>query len=138
MWAFLSRDRDIGILLLRIWLGGVFIWVHGWPKLMGGTKVWAKLGTNLEMWGITFWPKFWGFMAMFTETACVLLFIIGFLFRPACLMLSIVMTVAAASIFYGRGSFAEDLKEASHAIEVGIVFFCFLFIGPGKYSVDKQ
>ncbi|RZK26274.1 MAG: DoxX family protein, partial [Flavobacterium sp.] len=27
---------------------------------------------------------------------------------------------------------------ASHAIELGIVFFSLIFIGPGKYSVDKK
>jgi putative oxidoreductase len=30
------------------------------------------------------------------------------------------------------------LVAASHAIEVGIVFLSLIFIGPGKYSVDRD
>jgi putative oxidoreductase len=30
------------------------------------------------------------------------------------------------------------LKAASHAWELGLVFFSMIFIGPGKYSVDKN
>jgi putative oxidoreductase len=53
----------------------------------------------------------------------------GVLFRPACLFLFLVMAVAAAMHFrHGDG-----LKIASHAIEDGIVFFGFMFIGPGRY-----
>ena len=30
------------------------------------------------------------------------------------------------------------VRDAAHAIEVGVVFFSLMFIGAGKYSVDKD
>ena len=32
----------------------------------------------------------------------------------------------------------QGINEASHAIELGIVFLSLIFIGPGKYSIDKK
>jgi putative oxidoreductase len=40
----------------------------------------------------------------------------------------------AANMHLGKG---EGILAASHAIELGILFFSLLFIGPGRYSVDK-
>jgi putative oxidoreductase len=146
MWAILSRNRDAGILILRILLGSVFLWVHGVPKLMGmesfggdPVKGWQWLGEKLELWAIS-WPppKFWGFLAMLTETGGVVLFILGLLFRPTCVLLVIVMAVAATYHFSAEKTFSSGLREASHAIEMGIVFFSMIFIGPGKYSIDRE
>jgi len=135
MWAFLSRNRDAGILLLRLGLGGLFIWVHGWPKLAGGVGRWKELGGAMEHVGITFWPVMWGFLGTMAETLGALLILIGLFFRPACLVLVITMTIAAITSYSKKGG---SLVEASHAIEVGIVFLSLIFIGPGKYSVDRD
>jgi putative oxidoreductase len=32
----------------------------------------------------------------------------------------------------------EGISEASHAIELGVVFLGLTLLGPGKYSVDKK
>jgi putative oxidoreductase len=135
MWAFLSRNRDAGLLLLRLGLGGFFIWVHGWPKLAGGVAKWKEVGGAMEHVGITFWPVMWGFLATLAETLGALLVAIGLFFRPACLVLAIAMTIAAISSYSNKGG---SLVGASHAIEVGIVFFSLIFIGAGKYSVDRD
>jgi putative oxidoreductase len=133
MWAFLSRNPAIGQLLLRIWLGGLFIYVYGWEKLAGGITKWREVGAAIKVIGIHFWLPFWGFMATMAETLCMALFVIGFAFRPACLLITFTMTIAAISGYHSGG-----LDKASHAIELAIVFFTMIFIGPGKYSVDKQ
>lgn len=130
MWAFLSKNRDAGILFLRLALGAVFIWAHGWQKITGGPELWAKLGMAMKNLGISFWPTFWGFMAMLSETLCIALMMIGLAFRPACLLLAFTMAVAALST-WGKGF-------PSQAVELGIVFLALIFIGPGKYSVDKN
>lgn len=141
MWAILSKNRDAGLLLLRIWLGSVFLWVHGSPMLFKGDvlKTWQNVGEAIQYWGIT-WPppKFWGFMAMLTETGGIILFIIGLLFRPACILLAIVMSVAATHHFMIEKTFPSGLREASHAMELGILFLSMIFIGPGKYSIDRE
>ena len=137
MWAFLSRNRDAGLLMLRLSLGAIFIWAHGWYKLAGGTSTWHDVGTAMKHFGINFWPTFWGFMATMAETVGIALFMIGLAFRPACLLIAFTMAVAGihASHIAPKGT---ALQSASHAWELGLVFFSMMFIGPGKYSADKN
>ncbi len=88
--------------------------------------------------GIHFWPGFWGFLATMAETLGMLLFIIGFAFRPACLMITFSLAVATAARYHGDYGDGSGIKGASHALELAIVFFAMTFVGPGKYSVDRQ
>ncbi len=138
MMAFLSRNRDAGLLFLRIALGTFFLWAHGWSKLAGGTETWHSLGGAMKHMGITFWPTFWGFLATMSETAGIVLLIIGFAFRPACICLAITMAIAGAHTWHQFKSFSDALREASHAWELGILFLSLIFIGPGKYSIDRE
>ena len=132
MWKNLSNYRDAALLFLRVTLGIEYIYVHGWPKLAGGLAKWKAVGGAMRHVGITFWPAFWGFMAAFSESIGMGLLIIGLAFRPSCLLLVITMTVAALSDYHAHG-----LGQASHALELALVFGSLIFIGPGKYSVDQ-
>ena len=138
MWAFLSRNRDAGLLLLRLTLGAIFLWAHGWSKLAGGTKLWHDLGGAMGQFGITFWPTFWGFMATMAETVGIALMMIGLAFRPMCLLVAITMATAGLHMWHQPVKGMTALQSASHAWELGLVFFSLIFIGPGKYSVDKN
>ncbi|MBT2562513.1 DoxX family protein [Pedobacter sp. ISL-64] len=129
----LGKYRNTGLLLLRIGLGTMFI-IHGFPKLAGGPNGWTGLGGSMKVIGIDFLPIFWGFMAAATETFGGFLLIVGLFFRPALILLIFTMIIAAL-VHFGKG---DGLQGASHAIELGIVFFGLIFIGPGKYSVDKK
>ncbi|TCD29639.1 DoxX family protein [Pedobacter psychrodurus] len=129
----LGKYRNTGLLLLRIGLGAMFI-IHGFPKLAGGPTGWTGLGGSMKVIGIDFLPIFWGFMAAATETFGGFLLIVGLFFRPALILLIFTMIIAAL-VHFGKG---DGLQGASHAIELGIVFFGLIFIGPGKYSVDKK
>jgi putative oxidoreductase len=130
---FLAKYADFGLLLLRVGIGAMFIY-HGLPKLTAGPEKWIKLGSAMQFVGIGAVPVFWGFMAALTELAGGVLLIIGLFFRAACIFLAITMAVAAA-MHLGKG---DGLQVASHAIEDGILFLGLLFIGPGKYSMDKK
>ena len=133
MWKNLSNFRDGALLFLRIAFGGFFIYTHGWPKLAGGLAKWKLLGAmGMKPLGVTFWPGFWGFMAAFAESIGVGFLILGLFFRPSCLLLVITMGVAALSEYRAHG-----LGEASHAIELALIFTALIFIGPGKDSIDK-
>lgn len=132
MWKNLSNFSDVALLFLRLTLGSFFIWLHGWPKLAGGLAKWKMIGAAMKHLGITFWPGFWGFMAAFSETIGVGLIMLGFLFRPSCLMLAFTMTVAAVTEYSGKG-----WGNASHPLDLAILFLALIFIGPGKYSVDR-
>lgn len=129
----LGKYRNTGLLLLRIGVGIMFI-IHGFPKLAGGPQGWEGLGGSMKVIGIDFLPVFWGFMAAVTETFGGFLLIVGLFYRPACILLVFTMIIAAL-VHFGKG---DGLQGASHAIELAIVFFSLIFIGPGKYSVDKK
>jgi hypothetical protein len=78
-------------------------------------------------------PAFWGFVAAISEFFGGVCLILGIVFRPACILLTITMLVAAIS-HLNRG---DGLSGASHAIELGIVFFSLIVIGAGKYSRES-
>lgn len=129
----LGKYRNTGLLILRIGFGILFI-VHGFPKLAGGPNGWTALGGSMKVVGIDFLPVFWGFMAAISETFGGFLLIVGLFFRPACLLLVCTLLIATL-VHFSRG---DGLKGASHAMEMTIVFFSLILIGPGKYSVDKK
>lgn len=130
---FLGRFREEGLLLLRVGIGVMFLF-HGWPKLLGGPPKWESLGHAMSYLGITAWPTLWGLLAALSEFGGGICLILGFLFRPACLLMMVTMIVAANSHF-ARG---EGLMGASHAIELGIVFFGLALIGSGRYGLDRS
>ncbi len=129
----LGKYRNTGLLILRVGLGAMMM-VHGFPKIMGGPDKWALLGGSMKVIGIDFIPAFWGFMAAISEGLGGFLLLLGLFFRPVNILLAFTMVIAAL-VHFGKG---EGIMGASHAIEVGIVFFSLIFIGPGKYSVDGK
>ena len=129
----LGKYRNTGLLIVRVGLGIMFM-IHGFPKIMGGPEGWTGLGGSMKVIGIDFLPIFWGFMAAATETFGGFLLLLGLFFRPVNILLVFTMLIATL-VHFGKG---DGLSGASHAIELGIVFFSLIFIGPGKYSIDKK
>lgn len=130
--AALNKHKDLGLLILRLGIGSMFIF-HGAPKIFGGPESWKSLGMAAASVGINFIPILWGLLAAISEFVGGICLILGLFFRPACIFLTIVMAVAA-SMHLNKG---DGLSGASHAIEDGIVFLSLIFIGPGKYSLDE-
>lgn len=128
-----SNYRNIGLLILRIGLGIMFI-LHGYPKMFGGPEKWTEVGGAMQYLGIHFTPMFFGFMAGVTEFFGGIFLLAGLFFTQSVSFLLIVMIVAT---FKGIGTGA-DFAIYSHSIEVGVVFLSFLFLGPGKYSLDRK
>lgn len=133
LFGNLGNYKNFGLLIIRAGLGVMFIY-HGFPLLGGGVKRWEELGSATRYVGIHFWPVAWGLLAVAAETFGGFLLIIGLAFRPVCLLLLIAMIVAAM-FHLGKG---QGVSEASHAIEDAIMFAGLIFLGPGKYSVDKK
>jgi len=88
--------------------------------------------------GIHFWPTFWGFMAAATEGIGGMLLILGAFYRPTCLLLSFTMTVATVSLAPGAWALDAFNKGYSRPLEMAVVFFGLAFIGPGRFSIDKD
>jgi len=134
--AFLStlnKYKDFGLLVIRLGLGVMFI-IHGYPKLGGGIAEWDKIGSSTKYVGVTAFPVFWGLLSACVETFGGFLLIIGLAFRPVCILLLINLLVATF-MHLGKG---DSIQIASHAIEDAIVFAGMIFIGPGRFSVDKK
>lgn len=129
----LGKYRNTGLLILRVGLGAMMMF-HGLPKIMGGPEQWTGLGGSMGVIGIKFLPTFWGFMAAIAEGLGGFLLLLGLFFRPVNMLLTFTMIIAAI----GHIKQGEGIYGASHAIELGIVFFSLIFIGPGKYSVDGK
>jgi len=125
--------RNLGLLLLRIGLGTMFI-LHGFPKVSGGPEVWVEYGEAARFVGLNFAPMFFGFMAGITELFGGIFLILGLFFRPSLVFLSIVMLVATAKHIATGAPFSI----MSHSIEIGIVCLSLLLIGPGKHSLDLR
>jgi len=123
---------DLGLLVFRLVLGGMFMW-HGYPKIAGGVEKWAALEKSMEVFGIAFAPAFWGFMSAFAEFFGGLFFAIGFLYRPMSLLLASNMLVAFSTQMLSD----KGLMKASQSFENGGSFFAAFFIGPGRYSLDE-
>ncbi len=129
----LNKYRDIGLLILRVGLGIMFIY-HGFPKMAGGLPMWNKIGGAVSNVGINFGFPFWGFMSGFAEMIGGACLILGLLFRPFCLLLLMNMIVATAMhLKSGQG-----MGAAAWPIEDGIIFLSLLLIGPGKFSLDEK
>lgn len=130
----LGKYRNTGLLIIRLGLGAMMM-VHGFPKLTGGPVVWEELGGSMKLVHIDFLPVFWGFMAAVAEGIGGLFLILGLFFRPTNILLFFTMVIAALVHLTNP---KEGISEASHAIELGVVFLGLTLLGPGKYSVDKK
>ena len=90
--------------------------------------------------GIAVGPHGFGLMqessqvAAFAEFGGGILFLLGFFFRPAAAMMAFTMLVATTShLVKGQG-----FGDYSHALEMGVVFFGMMLVGPGRLSIDGE
>lgn len=127
---FLGKFSDFGLLLLRLVVGASFV-MHGYPKIIGGPEKWAMLG-NLA--GVPGMHTFFGFLAAFAEFGGGICLVLGFMMRPMAILMCGTM-IMAVKYHVGKG---DDFGAWSHAAELAAVFAGLVFIGPGRYSVDKS
>ncbi|HEY6723078.1 MAG TPA: DoxX family protein [Polyangiaceae bacterium] len=132
-FATLAKHRDLGLLILRVGVGVMFI-THGVPKLARGVDGWERLGRTMELVGIGFAPTLWGLLAALAETLGGLCLALGLWTRAACLPLVFTMVMAAVN-HLAKG---DGFGKASHAIEACFVFAGIFFAGPGRYSFDRR
>ena len=129
-----NKTKDIVLLILRIGVGA-FLAYSGIPKLMWGPTgdpSWTKLGGTMGLFGISFAPVFWGFMAAFAEGIGGLLILFGFIFRPAAFLALCTMFVASYMHITQMGHGYEP------ALTLGVLCLIFLITGPGRYSIDNR
>ncbi len=124
--SFLPNNADLGLLLMRVALGGGMM-THGWDKWQ---KWNALVNTFPDPLHIT---SRWSLTAtIFAELICAGLLVIGFCSRFAALVLA--FTMGVAFFIQMKGDFAKG--------EMAAIYFCgyvaLLFSGPGKYAFDSS
>lgn len=76
-------------------------------------------------------------LAMLSEIGGGTALALGFLTRPACLLLIVTMIVAGSLGHKGAGYLiTNDPPGAEYTINLAVVCFLFLIFGPGAYSLD--
>ncbi len=125
-------NKDLGLLIIRMGIGIMFM-LHGFPKITGGTEMWAQIGSAMSNLGINFGHTFFGGMAALAEFGGGLCVALGVFYRPALCMLIFTMIVAAVMHISG----GDGIMGASHAIESAIVFLGLFFAGTGKHTLPS-
>lgn len=120
----------IGHLILRVGIGILFI-CHGYPKITGGTEKWLWLGSQMQYFGITFAPVFWGCMAACAEFFGGIALTLGFYTRLAAIFPACVMIVAIV-MHLNKG---DDYTTYSHPLSYLIVLVSLMFMGGGAWSL---
>ena len=117
---------SLGLLLLRVSVGGMMLCAHGWGKL---TNFAAKHATFPDPLGIG--SSLSMALATAAEAFCALAIVVGLATRWAALPLMITMLVAAL-IVHG----ADPWAKKEFALLYFFPFAALFLAGPGRYSLD--
>ena len=122
-----QRLTDIGLLWMRVSLGGLMLVNHGWGKMLklfgeGPIKFADPLGLGAA-------PSL--VLAVGAEVVCAALLIAGLATRAAAAPLVVTMLVAA---FIVHGD--DPFQKKEFALVYAIPFLALAFTGAGRYSLD--
>jgi putative oxidoreductase len=130
---WLSKYRETGLLLIRASLGFIFI-VLLVPVIWNGQGSWEHFGSVMRHLDVQGHYKFWGFLGASLGIIGGVLMILGLFFRVGVLLTLIITIVHLVAIWQTHGDFHSRMP----AVEMSILLLGVLFVGPGKYSVDKN
>jgi putative oxidoreductase len=126
----LDRYRDAGLLVIRLGVGCGFVYFHGWPKIAGGPRAWARTGEAMANLGVPGGYEAFGLLAGLGEGLGGLLLALGLFFRPAALWLLSVMVVATLE------QYSRPMPAPEHAIKNAFLFAGLFLTGPGRFAFD--
>ncbi|MEY2541380.1 MAG: putative oxidoreductase [Verrucomicrobiota bacterium] len=129
---FLSKYRETGLLLVRASIGLIFIILIA-PVLWSGQGSWEHFGSAMKHLDFHAHYKFWGFVGAVLGCAGGVLMILGLFFRIGVLFVLVITLVHLIGLWGSSGLYTK-----LPALEMSILLVSILFIGPGKYSVDKN
>jgi putative oxidoreductase len=130
---FLGKYRETGLLLIRSSIGLIFIILIA-PVLWNGQGSWEHFGSAMRHLDFHAHFKFWGFVGAVLGCAGGVLMILGLFFRVGVLFDLVITLIHLVGLWDSHGDFGARLP----ALEMAIILLSLLFIGPGKYSVDKN
>jgi putative oxidoreductase len=133
--SWFEKHAEIGHVILRVGLGFVSLFLRGIWQLAGGPERWEQMGGAMAYLGITFAPVFWGLVGSLAEAVGGFCLLVGLFVRPAAAFLVLTMFVICV---YHLNTSGTLLMGRAHAVELGIGYTALLFLGAGKYSLDRK
>ena len=124
--------KDLGILILRLSIGGIMIF-HGVAKLVHGVGFLQQMFAGMGL------PEFFAYGVFLGEIVAPVFLIIGFKVRLAALVEALTMVVAISMAH--SGDIFSLSQHGGWAIELPALFLfgslAIALIGGGKFSIDK-
>ena len=130
-FEFVPRHVDLALLVLRLWVAGSMIWLHGLAKVQGFSKMAGKFPDPL---GVGHQTSL--ILAIFGEVVCPILLILG-LFSTLASFASAV-TMGVACFLAHKMSFEPPPKGGELAFIYMAAFVALFIAGPGRYSLDGR
>jgi putative oxidoreductase len=127
---FLPSSVDLGLFVLRVWVGASMLLLHGWGKLADYEKMpkgfYDPFGIGNEVsWGL----------AVFAEVVCATLLVVGLFTRFAALAGAITMSVA---FFLFHKMVLKETPSGELAFIYLAAFVTILLAGPGRFALDGK
>jgi len=135
MLSFFRNQADTGHLILRVGLGFTSLFLRGIWQLAGGPERWEEMGHAMAYLGISFAPVFWGLLGSLAEAVGGLCLLLGLFVRPAAALLVLTMFVICVYVYNTSGTL---MMARAHGVELAIAYTALLFLGPGKFSLDRK
>mgnify|MGYP002787459321 FL=1 len=126
----LPTNHDLALLLLRLWLGGALLWLHGLGKL---ERLFADEVRFRSVFGLS--PAQSLALAVVGEVVAPALLMVGLASRWAAALSAITMATAF-TVGHGMALSGERSGELPFIFLAG--FLALLIAGPGRYSVDAM
>lgn len=131
--ASLNRLRPIAPLVLRVVIGGLFVW-HGIDKFNAGI---GMVEGMFEMWGVPL-PGITAPLVAVIEVVGGLALVLGIMTRPVAGLLSIVMIGALIYVKVDTGLIPMDAAGAEVDLAYLAGLLALMAFGPGPYSLDSK
>ena len=127
---FLPRSADLGLLVLRIWIGASMALLHGWDKLTGFSKISPQF---LDFMGIGKGPSL--ALTVFAELACAIFIVVGLWTRLSALILGFTVGVA---FWLAHGAKLSGQGSGEMAFLYLGACAVLLAAGGGRYAADSS
>jgi putative oxidoreductase len=127
---FIPRSPDLGLLVLRLWLGASMLMLHGMTKIKNFDDLSGKFA---DPFGIG--PKASLGLAIFSEAVCSVLLILGLFTRFAAIALIVTMAVA---FFIAHKGVLSGPKSGELAFIYLAGYVVLLLAGPGRFALDAK
>jgi putative oxidoreductase len=127
---FVPASVDFALLVLRVWVGGSMLLLHGWPKLVAWGE---KAATFADPFGIG--PQASYALALLGEVGGSVLLIFGLFTRLGALLGGVTMVVA---FFIAHGAQLTGAGNGELSFIYLGAYVMLLLAGGGFYAVDMK